>query len=60
MKNLIIVLSVILTAITSVTAQTTTQNEEPKTIYVCPMHPDEMNASSGKCPKCGMELIKKK
>jgi len=26
-------------------------------IYKCPMHPDIQKSSSGKCPKCGMELI---
>lgn len=58
MKNLIIVLSVFLTAITSISAQTTTKKESPETIYICPSHPDKMNPSSGKCPICGMELKK--
>jgi hypothetical protein len=39
MKNLIIVLSVFLTAITSVSAQKATKQESPETIYVCPTHP---------------------
>lgn len=26
-------------------------------IYVCPMHPDIRQQSSGKCPKCGMNLV---
>ena len=59
MKNLIIVLSVFLTVITVASAQTTTKKESPETIYICPTHPGEMNSSSGKCPKCGMELVKK-
>lgn len=58
MKNLIIVLSVFLTAITVVSAQSTTKKEEPKTIYVCPSHPDKVNPNSGKCPACGMEMKK--
>ena len=58
MKNIIIVLSVFLTAITSLSAQTANKKESPETIYVCPTHPDEANPSSGKCPKCGMELKK--
>ena len=58
MKNLIIILSVFLSAITSVTAQTDTKKESPETIYVCPTHPDETNPSSGKCQKCGMVLTK--
>lgn len=30
-----------------------------KTKYVCPMHPEVVSDRPGKCPKCGMELIKK-
>lgn len=30
-----------------------------KVEYVCPMHPDVISDKPGKCPKCGMELIKK-
>ena len=55
MKNLIIILSVFLSAITSLTAQTDTKKESPETIYVCPTHPDETNPSSGKCQKCGIK-----
>ncbi len=25
-------------------------------VYVCPMHPEVRQGSSGKCPKCGMDL----
>lgn len=25
--------------------------------YVCPMHPDVRLPNSGKCPKCGMNLL---
>jgi hypothetical protein len=25
--------------------------------YVCPMHPDVRQPTSGKCPKCGMDLL---
>lgn len=27
--------------------------------YTCPMHPEVIQSSSGKCPKCGMDLVKK-
>jgi len=43
MKNLIIVLSVILKAITSLSAKTANQKESPKKIYVCPTHPEKNN-----------------
>lgn len=28
-------------------------------IYTCPMHPEVTSATPGKCPKCGMTLVKK-
>jgi hypothetical protein len=28
--------------------------------YTCPMHPEVKSDKPGKCPKCGMELVKKK
>jgi transcription initiation factor IIE alpha subunit len=31
-----------------------------KYIYTCPMHPEIMTDKPGKCPKCGMTLVKKK
>ncbi len=27
--------------------------------YTCPMHPEVMSDKAGKCPKCGMDLVKK-
>ena len=30
------------------------------TVYACPMHPEVTSDKAGKCPKCGMELVKKK
>lgn len=30
-----------------------------QTIYTCPMHPEVTSATPGKCPKCGMTLVKK-
>lgn len=29
------------------------------TVYTCPMHPEITSSKPGKCPKCGMELVKK-
>lgn len=31
----------------------------PKQMYVCPMHPEVTSDKLGKCPKCGMALVKK-
>jgi YHS domain-containing protein len=36
------------------------QKEEMKAVYTCPMHPDVKSDEPGKCPKCGMNLEKKK
>lgn len=27
--------------------------------YACPMHPEVIRSSPGKCPKCGMDLVEK-
>ena len=35
-------------------------NTAAKYIYSCPMHPEVMTDKPGKCPKCGMTLVKKK
>lgn len=32
---------------------------QTETLYVCPMHPDVTSAAPGRCPKCGMALVKK-
>nr|WP_316786654.1 multicopper oxidase domain-containing protein [Pedobacter frigiditerrae] len=38
-----------------------TVSASPKAeIYTCPMHPEISKAGPGKCPKCGMALVKKK
>ncbi len=29
-------------------------------VYSCPMHPEVKQASPGSCPKCGMQLVKRK
>ena len=36
------------------------KKEEMKAVYTCPMHPDVKSDKPGKCPKCGMNLEKKK
>lgn len=44
-----------------------TQHEEhsnahakDKMLYTCPMHPEWHQSESGKCPKCGMDLVREK
>ena len=41
---------------TSVTHQTLARDE----IYTCKMHQDVMSDKPGKCPECGMTLVKQK
>jgi hypothetical protein len=33
------------------------QSENAARVYVCPMHRDVRQATAGKCPKCGMDLL---
>jgi hypothetical protein len=35
-----------------------TADNDTDEIYVCPMHPDVMSEEPGKCPKCGMTLVR--
>jgi hypothetical protein len=66
MKKLIILLFVLTGATFSFA-----QSSEPKMtdsksdttgkyVYTCPMHPEIITDKPGKCPKCGMTLVKKK
>ena len=34
------------------------QNAEEETAWVCPMHPDYTMDNAGKCPRCGMDLVR--
>jgi CopA family copper-resistance protein len=38
----------------------TAQNNAPQTFYTCVMHPEIHSPKPGKCPKCGMALVKEK
>lgn len=58
MKKVIIVLSVFLTVISVVSAQTATKKEGNKTTFACPMHLEVVSVEKGKCSKCGMKLVK--
>jgi hypothetical protein len=66
MKRLIILLFIV-TVSTFSFAQTpkskmpgSKSDSTAKYIYTCTMHPEVMTDKPGKCPKCGMTLVKKK
>ena len=44
---------------TSSLGQTTTRPQVVTATYTCPMHADVVSDAPGKCPKCGMDLVKK-
>lgn len=33
------------------------QSEDAGTLYLCPMHPELRQPNSGKCTRCGMDLL---
>jgi hypothetical protein len=35
------------------------QTNDRKASYYCPMHPEVVQNSPGKCPDCGMDLVEK-
>lgn len=49
------------TSATAVSADTTgtPSNGTVASYYTCPMHPEVHSDQPGKCPKCGMTLVKK-
>jgi hypothetical protein len=40
-------------------ADTTKKVKPAKVQYTCTMHPEVLSDKPGKCPKCGMTLVKK-
>ena len=39
--------------------KTGTEKQDLAATYTCPMHPEVTSDKAGKCPKCGMDLVKK-
>ncbi len=68
MKNIILILIILVASTTTSFAQVAKQNSLHKTYhpnnrakkYTCPMHPEVVRNKPGKCPKCGMQLVKMK
>lgn len=66
-KSFIITLSFLLISLfiascreKNVDTKTNVKTETDKVAYSCPMHPEVISDKTGKCPKCGMELVIKK
>jgi hypothetical protein len=36
------------------------KGDAPATTYTCPMHPEVNQTTPGTCPKCGMQLVRKR
>jgi uncharacterized protein with PIN domain len=64
---MIMLFSMMLLGFAVTQAQTKTADSTAKTVqvkavvhYTCPMHPEVITTKPGKCPKCGMTLVKVK
>ena len=66
MKKLIFLLFVFIGTTTSYAQTSRAKMPESKSdttakyVYTCTMHPEVITDKPGKCPKCGMSLVKKK
>jgi len=66
MKKLIILLIVLTGTVATFAQNAKEKMQESKTdttakfVYTCTMHPEVISDKPGKCPKCGMDLVKKK
>jgi hypothetical protein len=66
MKKLIIALFILAGTVTTFAQNgkakmaATKSDTTAKFLYTCPMHPEVITDKPGKCPKCGMNLVKKK
>lgn len=63
MKTFISILIVVLTISISACnrsagSKNKNQSEQTAEVYTCPMHPEVKSDKTGKCPKCGMDLVK--
>ena len=47
------------TAAAKTTTKKMTKKKTAKVVYTCPMHPKVISSKPGKCPKCGMKLVKR-
>ena len=66
MKKIMLILVAVIATIAGFTQASKDKIQAIKTdssvkfLYTCIMHPEVLGDKPGKCPKCGMELVKKK
>ena len=66
MKQLILVASIlflvgfVIIGCTNNNSKPQTEQTSSKEMYTCTMHNEVMSDQAGKCPKCGMTLVKQK
>lgn len=58
MVKWILFLSLFVVAPPGVAQKEVTKAQQQHAIYACPMHPEETSHEPGKCPQCGMNLVK--
>jgi hypothetical protein len=66
-KVTIVAIAIVVSCLTSFAAvqhadkslSDTTKSKSAKVQYTCTMHPEVLSDKPGKCPKCGMTLVKK-
>lgn len=55
----LVLIAIAFTACSNNASKETATVKTTGTVYTCKMHPEVTSDKPGKCPKCGMDLVKK-